>query len=116
MRIAVVTLFTPEIAEMGEFTAANKAAYCAKQGYDLFVHRNSLDPWRPPSWSKVPALLEVLPRYDWIFWTDADAMVLNHDVRLESFLDEQAELIISRDRWGVNMGQFFLRCTKTAED
>jgi hypothetical protein len=51
---------------------------------------------------------------DWVFWLDADAMVIDHAMRLESFIDGSADkmLIICRGRkhypHAINNGVFFL--------
>lgn len=89
----------------------NKKAYCKKQGYDLVICENFLDRSRPPPWSKIPLLLQVMEdrSHEWIFWTDADAIVMNFDVRLEQFIDENYNFILTRDLFSLNTGHFFIR-------
>jgi glycosyltransferase involved in cell wall biosynthesis len=115
MKIAVVTLFTPEIAAYGELAARNKRDYATIQGYDLICHRATLDQSRPPAWSKVLAILRELPKYDWVFWTDADALIMNHGIRLEDLIDEQYDLLISRDKNEYNTGHMLFRNTPAAK-
>lgn len=54
-----------------ELVTPNKKAYVAKHGYEFIDASVLLDPIRPPSWSKVLAVKEHLPKYDWVFWNDA---------------------------------------------
>lgn len=54
-----------------ELVTPNKKAYVAKHGYEFIDASDLLDPIRPPSWSKVLAVKEHLPKYDWVFWNDA---------------------------------------------
>ena len=49
------------------------------------------------------------PAVRWLFWTDADAVIMDRGIRLEDFLDSASDLILTRDRNGVNTGVFFVR-------
>lgn len=71
MNIAVVTLYTPEIADIGVETAANKIAYALRHGYNSVTMNRILDPARHPAWSKVLLLLDLIEQgdNDWLFWT-----------------------------------------------
>jgi hypothetical protein len=64
---------------------ASKRAYAAKHGYDF--HEGGEDVWdrsRPIPWSKFNFIRKHLNDYDYIFWSDADAIILNQDIRLET--------------------------------
>nr|XP_015646651.1 uncharacterized protein LOC9268478 isoform X5 [Oryza sativa Japonica Group] len=66
-------------------TARNKRSYAAAHGYGLAVlPAASVDPRRPPSWSKVLALRAHLHlhHHHWLFWNDADTLVTNPDIPL----------------------------------
>jgi hypothetical protein len=66
---------------------ASKRAYAAKHGYAL--HIGGEDVWdrsRPIPWSKFNFINKYLDDYDYLFWSDADAILLEHDVRLETLL------------------------------
>jgi mannan polymerase II complex MNN10 subunit len=113
MRIAIVTLFTGEISDFGEIGAANKQAYARRHGYDCFVYRERLDATRQPAWSKLEAIKKHLPDYDWVFWTDADSLIMNDEQTLESIISghEHMDMIVT---WEigyspVNLGQWLVR-------
>jgi hypothetical protein len=50
-----------------------------------------------------------LPQSSWVFWSDADSLITNPEIRLEGFLHDDADLIIGEDSNGINSGQWFLR-------
>jgi hypothetical protein len=73
-------------------------------------------------WSKPAALLEIIlaelskepgQRLDWIFWHDADTIVMNKEIPLEIFLPPLSHpdihFLHTRDWSGLNAGVFFLR-------
>jgi len=116
MKLALATLYTAEIARMAELTNPSKRAYCERWGYDFACFEGTLDPERPPAWSKVLFVRSLLDRYDWVFWLDADALVMNPDVALEGLLDPRYSLILVKqpgpDPFGnlhLNTGSFFVR-------
>jgi hypothetical protein len=89
----------------------NKKLYCEMHGYDLICAEKYLDPSRPIPWSKILLIQKILKNssYKWIFWTDADSLIMNLGVKLEEFLDPNYNLIIGKDFHGINTGQFFLK-------
>jgi mannan polymerase II complex MNN10 subunit len=48
----------------------NKRGYVLRHGYAYIDASSSLDPSRPPSWSKILAVRKHLPDFDWVFWND----------------------------------------------
>ena len=113
-RIAVVTMHTPEISDYANISLINKAKYCDRHHYDLIVSPVSLDESRPPAWSKIKLLQRHLASYDWVFWADADSIIMNPFIRLERFVDPDFELIITADKFGMNSGMFFLKNAATS--
>lgn len=94
----------------------------------LFQGSGDIDSSRPPAWSKIRALHRHLHRFDYLFYVDVDALIVNFDVTLEDLvnmgsisLHEQqkqqfadkdrldANIIISEDWNGVNTGIFLVR-------
>lgn len=78
--------------------------------WEMAIYNESLDKNRKTHWSKVIALSNHLEEYDWLFWLDSDALIMNTDIRLESLIDDQFDLIIARDCNGyVNTGSFLIK-------
>ncbi|HEY2810417.1 MAG TPA: class I SAM-dependent methyltransferase [Rhabdochlamydiaceae bacterium] len=89
----------------------NKRLYCKIHGYDFICGEEVLDSSRPIPWSKIVLIQNVLAQscYKWVFWTDADSLIMNLGIRLEEFIDEDYNLIIGKDYNAVNSGQFFIK-------
>ena len=63
---------------------ASKRAYATKHGYAF--HTGGEDVWdhsRPIPWSKFNFILKYLDEYDYLFWSDADVIILNDEKTLE---------------------------------
>ena len=97
-------------------TWQNKLNYVHKHGYYLFDESaTSLDKTRPPSWSKIKAVQRLLQHEncDWVFWMDADTVIMNSDIRIESFLplpDAKGDLLIAHEgAKGYNAGAWIVR-------
>lgn len=109
-RLTVLTAFEESFAAQGALSRPTKEAYCLRHGYTFRCRTDGFDPARPPSWSKIRFLLEELPHCDWVFWTDADSLVMNSAVPLACFVDDNYDLVVSRDRYnGLNAGNFFVK-------
>uniref|UniRef100_A0A0D6QZR7 Uncharacterized protein n=1 Tax=Araucaria cunninghamii TaxID=56994 RepID=A0A0D6QZR7_ARACU len=96
----------------------NKKRYADRHGYDFIDASDAVDKSRPPSWSKILAVRNHLPKYDWIFWNDADSLVTNPNIALEDVLysitgdmdyQNMPDFIVTEDVTGVNAGMFFFR-------
>lgn len=110
--IAVVTLAVGKDYEEAVAPGIeNKRQYCEKHGYDFIFSNEWIDLSRPIPWSKIKLLQEVLKNenYKWIFWTDADAIIMNHGIKLEDIIDDQFDFIITHDCHTYNSGNFLLK-------
>jgi mannan polymerase II complex MNN10 subunit len=97
-----------------EMTWPNKQAYADKHGYYLFNESDTLDKSRPPSWSKIKAAQRLLneENCDWVFWLDADTVVMNSEKTVQAFLplDKDKDLILTRQKGGsYNAGAWLIR-------
>lgn len=110
--IAFVTLAAGrEYQEIVAPGVENKKHYCELHGYDFYYADNLIDPSRSPLWGKILLLAKVMEnsKYNWVFWSDADSLIMNFDKRLEDLIDENYNLILTADFNGINSGQFFLK-------
>ena len=110
MKILVLTLSTPNILEYSKYTSAINKKYCKTHSYDFINYTHTLDDTRHPAWSKIKAIQKHINNYDWIMWIDADAIFLNQNIKIESLLDEEYNVIISKDVWkNINSGAFLIK-------
>ena len=93
----------------------SKRTYAAKHGYAF--HEGGEDVWdrtRPIPWSKFNFILKYLDEYDYIFWSDADAIILNQDLLLETqvlpLLPAGKDLLWTKDACdNLNNGHLLIR-------
>lgn len=109
MRIAVISYGDEEVKEYREISFVNKEKYCRKHGYDFIGSDKDFKLDRHPSWSKVILMRGYLEKYDWIFWSDVDSLVMNMNIKLEQFISNRYDLIISHSTERINFGNVFLR-------
>lgn len=113
-------------------SAENKRKYALKHGYS-FVARSTefaqqlIRGDRKPVWGKLDVIEKVLPKYDWIFWLDMDAVIMNQNTTIESLLtkfeneyeggkkafDEEIDFIVAKPHGDpmINAGVFLFRNT-----
>ena len=63
----------------------SKREYAKKHGYSL--HIGGEDVWdrkRPIPWSKIQFILKYIDQYDYVFWSDADVIILNQEKTIEA--------------------------------
>jgi|UPI000581AF24 hypothetical protein len=115
--------------QVGPLTLPNQQAYADRHGYVLIDGSDVLDVSRPPAWSKIPAVLRLLRQEekhepntlkmrstidcDWVWWLDADVVIMNSSIALEESLlpqDPNLHLIVTPDRrLTVNSGSWLIR-------
>jgi hypothetical protein len=96
----------------------SKYKYCQYYKYTLITEEDFVIENRPhPAWLKTPLLCKYLPEYDFIFWIDGDAMIVNLNVCLDIFflfLPKTHLNLISCDHEEINSGVMLLKnCPET---
>jgi hypothetical protein len=92
---------------------ANRQEYAERHGYALQLSRVSEDMTRPTSWGRIRFIRRMLYQYEWVFYMDADVLVTNMSVALESFLDRKYDIIMCLDFGGnVQAGNILARDTR----
>lgn len=97
----------------------NKSRYCEKHGYTFHSYTESMDTTRPIPWTKILAILEVMennPECEWVFWTDADSLIMNDSVKLSRLIDPTYNMITASDYNGINTGQFLIKNCEWSKD
>lgn len=96
-----------------QLSITDKKQYAKRHGYHFHVFNESIGE-RHAAWTKFPAALSLMDAYDWVFGIDLDTVILNHNIRLESFLDPSVNVILNIDMNGINTGVYFMKsCTWT---
>eukprot|EP01094_Clydonella_sp_ATCC50884_P021983 TRINITY_DN4953_c0_g1_i1.p1 TRINITY_DN4953_c0_g1~~TRINITY_DN4953_c0_g1_i1.p1 ORF type:complete len:510 (+),score=120.87 TRINITY_DN4953_c0_g1_i1:168-1532(+) len=111
-KIGIIMAYEKAYAKkLGPMSKENKEEYGRKHGYDVMVNTSTIVRDRKSSWAKVKMAEWHLPKYDWLFWADTDTLIMNMDVRLEAFIDDRYDIIITKDLNGLNAGVWFIRNT-----
>jgi len=116
MRVGICTLMIGhEYKNTINKCTQTQVAYASKHSYDRITDETVYDPTRPISWSKIHLIKKYLKDYDYLLWMDADVMVINSNVKIETFLMDEF-LLLGRDLNTLNCGMMLLRnCPKTFE-
>jgi hypothetical protein len=87
-KIAIVSLYTPEIADYAQYSERSIKDYCEKQGYTFYVYREKLDANAHANWSKARAILNHFDDHEDIIWMDSDTVIFNPEKRFEDILSK----------------------------
>lgn len=100
-----------EAVDILELTWPQKQQYCHLHGYALLNVTEDHEPARPPSWSKLLGVSRRLAEYDWIMWLDADTVITNERIALETLLPATGgpDFVLTRDPGGYNAGIWMMR-------
>ena len=117
----IITLSTPNLDWYAVHSIRTKQRYVERHGYEFISERNVRDKSRHPAWSKIRLLLEQIARYKgdttrWLWWTDADLFILNHDIRLEQFTTGAHDMVVTQAPYRpINTGSFMVRVCDWSE-
>jgi hypothetical protein len=128
-KICVVTAYNDAYTREGPLTDENKRAYCELHGYDFFSYNPATDTrlfsilglkTRAAAWVKLFAVNRLWKDYDWVFWTDADSIIMNTSIKLETLVENlpASKVLVMPRTWEdrVTTGNFFARYSKASED
>jgi hypothetical protein len=89
MKKALVSFANGDPAKTLEVALPTFEAYARRHGYDLLTDLPDFY-GRPASWAKVPLLKRLLKKYDFAFWIDADAIIVDGSVDVETVIPKTA--------------------------
>lgn len=94
----------------------NRQAYCNRHNYTLIDANPLMNSSRPAAWSKLLAMDHHFQKdnYDYLMFLDMDTIIMNPDIKLESFVEASGgtyDLIMTEDDNGLNSGVFLARNT-----
>jgi hypothetical protein len=110
MKVVVSTVFAQNYFSIADVTLDNNAAYAKKQGYEFDAY----------VWSSSDIWFQKHHHFDFlfkttgadvIFYLDVDALITNHNIRIEKLIDEQYHYFLTRDLTELNNGVCIIRNT-----
>ncbi len=125
MNITVCSMENRTNESVYRLASYNHWEYCRKNGYNYY-EVNDFDKYphakSSPHWYKFEVIRECLADQtcDWVLWIDMDAIFTNMETRVESFIQPEAEILMSKDDagerclwdYGWNNGVILLRNTE----
>ncbi len=119
-KIAVVSLTVgKDYKEYTKYARRSNIDYCIKHGYPYIEDESVVDYTRPFPWSKIPLILKHLPNYDYIMWIDGDAMIMNDQLTIQSFISRlmgDKDLMLGSDWICMNTGVMFIKNSQFVYD
>jgi hypothetical protein len=89
LRKALATFGSGPAARLLALAFPSFSDYAERHGYDIVVGDGN-GHGRPAAWGKVPLLQRLLEHYDFVLWIDADAVILDASVDLETIVPAEA--------------------------
>jgi len=116
-KIAIVTLFDKNYEDLANIAIPNFIEYGKKHGYDVIFFDDIIDKSRPAPWSKVKAVEHVLDKYEWVWWLDIDALIIDNNIQLENIIDNNYDIIFTENKYSTisNGSSFFKNSQLTKE-
>lgn len=101
MNICVLVSYDEGYKRMASYTVdLNIKKYCELHGYDLHIdYQEKFSNGKPAQWQKIRAARELLGtgKYDWVFYLDTDCLIMNPNIKLESFIeDDECSFIVPK--------------------
>ena len=103
MKFAIVAMHDDNYNEFAKLTLySNHVEYCRRHGYDLIIIKEETPCEHRGGFQMMKAIIDLLPKYDWVWHVGVDTLVMNHTIKIEEKIDENYDYIISIDDNGPN--------------
>jgi lipopolysaccharide biosynthesis glycosyltransferase len=97
-RLAICTLYTPEIVRYAAESEKSIISYCIKNDYTAYIYRQGIYGDIHPAWHKARVILNHLANHSEMVWVDADTLILQqHNKRFENIAENSKAFHISKD-------------------
>lgn len=109
----ICQLYTPEIEDYASISVKNISEYCDVNGYVHHALRDVRSFNRHPSWNRVPFLLDTMKMCDdneWLCWIDVDILAMDFSKRIDSFCNNDYNMVLSCQGRGLAFGYHFEHC------
>jgi hypothetical protein len=116
--IAFIYIFTKNIFEYSKHSIMNVLSYIKKHNYAFIIYDKLFCNSVAPCWNKILAILKNIKKYKYIVWFDADAIILNFDITIESIIEKNNKVDlylcndIAIDKECINSGIMIIKNTE----
>ena len=116
--IIFVYVYTPNIYSYAKHSIKNLLTYANKYNYGVIIYNNVFNNNVSPCWNKIAAILENLSKHKYLVWFDADAIISNFNIKIESLIDKMSSIDlylcfdISLEKECINSGVMIIKNTE----
>jgi len=115
---AVASINTDNYQDLADLTDAPKKEYCTRYGYEFFVLKDTK--YSPiMGFNKIHYVLDLFnthPDIEWCLFSECDATITNHTIKIEDKIDNDYHVIVPVDRLNINAGNFLVRNSQQGRD
>ena len=123
LKIGIIVLYSESShgdwnSDIIKMVLKNRESYAKLYNYKIISNNKIIDKNRPIAWSKILLIQKYLKEFDYLFYIDMDAIIMEPMIKLEDFilLDNQKSDIIMTEDWnGLNTGVWLIKNTKWSE-
>lgn len=118
--ICILTSYTDHIrwdnygkCDYCDYASNNHHEYANLHGYSYLkkiVKDVDYKDWHP-TWIKIDVLRNFLPLFDYVVWIDADAVFYDKGIKIESFIEDEVDLVIPKLEMDRNSGNVWTHTT-----
>ena len=114
MKICVCMYYDSNIKEFADINYKINERYCSKYGYDIIKSDVRIYKDRTPHWERLPLILKIISKYDYVIWIDSDAFFSNEAGPVINLIEKykKYDLIFSSDKnyySHINSGVFIVK-------
>ena len=94
--VCMTTYFDKNFEKIGNICLKTLKVYAKKYGLDIRLY-NNIKSNRPPAWNKIlliQKLLQDKKDYDFVFWIDSDALIINFDKDIREEIESAKDLYL----------------------
>jgi len=110
-KIGIVSMYNESYKSLADVTLPIIQEYANAHNYKFFYKNSDFSKDYFIYFEKPKIILDTLLNnsIEWIWWIDIDAIITNHNIKLQSIIDDRYDIIISTDGAGINCGSFLVK-------
>jgi len=108
-------------SDLLKITNSSKEEYCETHGYDFYCRTEGIRTDRAIGWEKIQIICDHIDKYDYIFYVECDACIINQTIKLENLIDDNHDVIFgkvsnTKDHIQINSGVFLVKCSEWSKE
>jgi hypothetical protein len=115
MKLAMIDIHNDWYKPMADLTLEGKQSYAKKYGYEFFSKVLDSTQWDTTFGNQklywLSELMEQRPDIEWFWHSGTDTLITNHNISLESLIDDNVHFIVCKDGHCICADVFFIRNT-----